>query len=136
MNMLYCIYHEKMVRAEESTDTGLIHCNVVDVPLPPFCDLYCCEFPLGWAVAPPPVFDMDEFMQTVVEPFPEDETWDELYSVYENEPCRICGELISKASDAVYAGYSIDNKSRCAHTVCWNKKIPQSQWAYPESSTD
>lgn len=69
-----------MVKAEESQDTGLIHCDVVDVPLPPFYDLDCCEFPLGWAVSPPPAFDMDVFMQTVVEPVGEEtKTLDEYY---------------------------------------------------------
>lgn len=80
MNMLYCIKHQKMVKAEESRDTGLIHCDVVDIPETPFYDLEVCEFPEGWATLPPPAFDMDEFMRTVVEPFGEDvKTIDELH---------------------------------------------------------
>jgi hypothetical protein len=52
-------------------------------------------------------------------------------SMYEGEPCRICGESIADASQAVYAGYSADSKSRSAHKKCWNKNIPQEKWAYP-----
>lgn len=80
MNMLYCIKHEKMVKAEDNQDTGLIHCDVVDVPLPPFYEMDACEFPLGWATVPPPAFDIDEFMKTFVEPIEEDGwTLGELY---------------------------------------------------------
>jgi hypothetical protein len=52
-------------------------------------------------------------------------------SMYENEPCRICGELITDARKAVYAGYSADSKARSAHKTCWDKRIPKPQWAYP-----
>lgn len=80
MNMLYCIKHQKMVKAEESKDTGLIHCDVVDIPETPFYDLDCCEFDEGWATLPPPAFDMDEFMQTVVEPSVEEiKALDDIY---------------------------------------------------------
>lgn len=68
MNTLYCIEHEKMVKSEESRGTGLIHCDVISVLEPPFYELDCCEFPMGWAVMPPPAFDMDKFMETVEEP--------------------------------------------------------------------
>lgn len=79
MNMLYCIKHEKMVKAEESGGTGLIHFDVADYPDNLF-DLEVCEFPLGWATFPPPAFDMEEFMQTVVEPLGYDaRTLDERY---------------------------------------------------------
>ncbi len=36
-------------------------------------------------------------------------------SMYANEPCRICGELITLEDvhgNAVYAGYSLNNKAR------------------------
>lgn len=55
-------------------------------------------------------------------------------SMYENEPCRICGKVIKDARKAVYAGYSHDNKVRSAHKSCWNKNIPQTQWAYPQDA--
>jgi hypothetical protein len=53
--------------------------------------------------------------------------------VYANEPCRICGELITTGhlDTAVFAGYSKDGKSRSAHKECWDKQIPQEQWAKP-----
>ena len=68
MDILYCIEHERMVKAEESNGTGLIHCEVADTPEPPFYEIDCCEFPMGWACQPPPAFDMQEFIDTVEEP--------------------------------------------------------------------
>lgn len=49
---------------------------------------------------------------------------------YADEPCRICGELIKRPDlhDAVYAGYSQDNKARAAHGECWRKNIPMCEW--------
>ena len=54
-------------------------------------------------------------------------------SFYANEPCRICGELIEPKDlkGLVFAGYSIDNKSRAAHDRCWEKNKPKSEWVYP-----
>ena len=49
---------------------------------------------------------------------------------YEGEPCRICGETITDASKAVYAGYSKDSKSRAAHKEWWDKNIPQKDWVH------
>ena len=40
-------------------------------------------------------------------------------SMYEDEPCRICGRLLTMEdlkNGAVFAGYSDDNTSRPAHT--------------------
>jgi hypothetical protein len=72
----------------------------------------------------------------IIENTPEnhEHVMDAILKMYENEPCRICGELIDDARKAVYAGYSKDSKSRSAHKACWNKNIPQAQWAYPESA--
>jgi hypothetical protein len=53
-----------------------------------------------------------------------------ILSMYEDEPCRICGKTITDASLAVYAGYSKDNKARSAHKTCWDKDIPVSEWAH------
>lgn len=53
--------------------------------------------------------------------------------MYADEPCRICGELI-KTEDlptAVFAGYSADSTSRAAHGPCWEKQLPQDEWAIP-----
>ena len=55
-------------------------------------------------------------------------------SMYEGEPCRVCGQIITDASGCVYAGYSFDNKSRSAHKICWNKNLPKTQWTYPKDS--
>jgi hypothetical protein len=52
-------------------------------------------------------------------------------AMYEGEPCRVCGEIITDASKCVYAGYSLGNKARSAHKVCWDKNLDKSQWAYP-----
>lgn len=43
-------------------------------------------------------------------------------SMYANEPCRICGIVLSLddvKTGAVFAGYSQDNTSRAAHKRCW-----------------
>jgi len=73
----------------------------------------------------------------IVEIMPEnhEHIMDVVRSLYESEPCRICGKVIGDTSKSVFAGYSIDNKSRAAHESCWNKKLPQVQWAYPESAS-
>lgn len=60
-------------------------------------------------------------------------------SMYSNEPCRICGELLTiddLHNGAIYAGYSVDNKSRTAHSLCWNKNIEKGLWAYPLDAKD
>lgn len=54
--------------------------------------------------------------------------------MYEGEPCRVCGENISDATKAVYAGYSAGNEARSAHKSCWEKNTPKSLWAYPQDS--
>lgn len=53
-------------------------------------------------------------------------------SMNEDEPCRICGELIKDAKAVVWAGYSDDNKSRSAHKSCWDADISKSKRAYPK----
>ena len=39
-------------------------------------------------------------------------------AMYDGEPCRICGKPITIAADAVFVGYSSDNKARAAHHDC------------------
>lgn len=53
-----------------------------------------------------------------------------ILNMYANEPCRICGELITReqVNDIVFAGYSQDNSSRAAHGECWEKNIPVEEW--------
>jgi hypothetical protein len=72
----------------------------------------------------------------IVENTPEnrEHIMDAVRQIYESEPCRICGELIGDASKAVFAGYSHDSKSRCAHKTCWNSNTPKEKWAYPTDS--
>lgn len=56
-------------------------------------------------------------------------------SFYVGEPCRICGETITKddLQELVYAGYAKDNKARSAHGKCWNdNKDNKAQWVYSE----
>ena len=52
-------------------------------------------------------------------------------AMYLDEPCRICGEIITDLAGVVWAGYSKDSKARSAHGTCWKKNIPESQWAHP-----
>jgi hypothetical protein len=54
-----------------------------------------------------------------------------LLDMYVDEPCRICGELLTLEdikNGAVYAGYSSDNIGRSAHKKCWEKNIPFENW--------
>lgn len=54
-------------------------------------------------------------------------------SMYANEPCRICGKLLTMDDlhdGAVFAGYSTDNKSRSAHNACWENRPPENEWAH------
>lgn len=55
--------------------------------------------------------------------------------MYTNEPCRICGVLITRADlpDLVFAGYSKENDARAAHGVCWQARGHESPetWSYP-----
>lgn len=57
--------------------------------------------------------------------------------VYADEPCRICGVLLTYEdllNGAVFAGYSADSKSRAAHKACWDAGRPKEQWAYPNDA--
>jgi hypothetical protein len=54
-------------------------------------------------------------------------------NMYVGEPCRICGEPITREdldNHTVFAGYSKDNKSRSAHSECWKKNIPAENWVH------
>jgi hypothetical protein len=60
--------------------------------------------------------------------------------MYANEPCRICGEILTRddivEDGAVFAGYSSGDEARSAHKSCWNKypshdgKTPRPEWRY------
>jgi hypothetical protein len=55
--------------------------------------------------------------------------------MYADEPCRICGEAITKTDvyDAVFVGCSRDGKSRAAHKLCWQEKTdhkPDADWVH------
>jgi hypothetical protein len=46
--------------------------------------------------------------------------------MYADEPCRICGKLLSLEDvkdGAVFAGYADDNLSRSAHRRCWEGMV-------------
>ena len=55
----------------------------------------------------------------------------EAFLNYANEPCRICGEMITEQQvmndHVVFAGYSSNNKARSAHKECWDKNIPMDE---------
>lgn len=60
-------------------------------------------------------------------------------SMYSNEPCRICGELLTMDdlnSGAVFAGYSADSAARAAHKACWEQYpsdkegTPRPEWKH------
>jgi hypothetical protein len=59
---------------------------------------------------------------------------DAVMMMYTNEPCRICGKMITRddLKKLVFAGYSKGNVSRAAHGECWDKGIDKSEWSYPE----
>ena len=56
------IYHSDGVEDERAIVIGFIH----EVHLPR--ELDWCEFDGGWATTPPPVVDMDTFIETVAQP--------------------------------------------------------------------
>lgn len=62
-----------------------------------------------------------------------DDIFELALSMYANEPCRICGELITmqqlKSHGVIFAGYSQNDKSRSAHKSCWDKR-DTTEWAY------
>lgn len=62
------------------------------------------------------------------------ETLVPVLNMYINEPCRICGKNLTMddVMDAVFAGYSKDNRSRAAHRACWELNKPKEQWVFPE----
>ena len=66
--LLYCIKHEKTVKAYHSVAIGLSHLHTVRINNSPDpgtrYDVDECDFPQGWATVPPPDFDMDLFMET------------------------------------------------------------------------
>lgn len=53
-------------------------------------------------------------------------------SMYTGEPCRICGQLMQYGdlSDTVWAGYSEGDRARIAHGHCWDRQVPQEEWAH------
>ena len=53
-------------------------------------------------------------------------------SMYQSEPCRICGEEIRKEDleDLIFVGYSSCDDSRAAHKECWESDKPESEWVY------
>ena len=56
---------------------------------------------------------------------------DAVHSMYEDEPCRVCGVLIGQLTKQVFAGYSACSKSRTAHKECWDAGIPKELWEFP-----
>lgn len=58
--------------------------------------------------------------------------------MYINEPCRICGKMITEKDipTMVWAGYSSNNDARSAHGICWEKypsedgETPHPIWVY------
>ena len=54
-------------------------------------------------------------------------------AMYVHEPCRICGEWFTRDTvhDAVWAGYSKNEKARAAHKSCWEKYANEPDvWEY------
>lgn len=54
-------------------------------------------------------------------------------SMYANEPCRICGRILTMddiKDGAKFAGYSDDNTSRVAHRRCWEGFVDVARQAY------
>ena len=58
-----------------------------------------------------------------------------MINMYTNEPCRICGKLITKddLNELKFAGYSECSKARAAHGSCWENhgKDDTKTWKYP-----
>lgn len=55
--------------------------------------------------------------------------------MYADEPCRICRRLLTMddlKDGAKFAGYSVDEKARVAHRVCWDNFVELLQTLPPE----
>lgn len=67
MEMLFCIKHEKMVKAEKPILGLFGHLEYVypscSLGYPMDTEVDFCEFEQGFAYCPPPEFDMDAFME-------------------------------------------------------------------------
>ena len=72
MNILFCIKHEKTVKAYHSVGSELFHERTVQVSNSPDpgtrYDLEYCDFDDGWATVPPPEFDIEEYMERIGNP--------------------------------------------------------------------
>ncbi len=58
-----------------------------------------------------------------------------MINMYINEPCRICGKIITKddLNELIFTGYSECSKARAAHGSCWKNhgKDDTETWEYP-----
>lgn len=74
MNMLYCIEHEEMVKAQKGNPTPFIHEVWVETDFGTWTkkDLDWCEFPMGYTICPPPPSLADELDDMTFEKF---EAW-------------------------------------------------------------
>ena len=85
-------------------------------------------------------FDVGNRQLSLVEITPEnkDALVQVALSMYANEPCRICGGIVTMddlRNGAVYAGYSVDDTARSAHKACWQRSpsidgTPNEDWAH------
>ena len=54
--------------------------------------------------------------------------------IYTDEPCRICGIILTDEdikAGAIWAGYDKDSKSRVAHKICWDNAMEIVREMYP-----
>lgn len=60
----------------------------------------------------------------------DERTIDLALAMYANEPCRVCGQLITRDdlhNGAVFAGYNQANTARAAHKPCWDNFVEMLQ---------
>ena len=60
-------------------------------------------------------------------------------AMYSNEPCRICGRILTIEdirAGAVWAGYDKESSSRVAHKACWDNAMEIVREMYPGALDD
>lgn len=110
--------------------------------------IFGCLFGLGWLVTSLPYPDEDivhvavavatilltmiiaprlhDALMKVVDSFvspPVNSATGIALAMYSDEPCRICGKLLSR-----------EDMNDAAHGHCWNSNQPKQEWAYPHDA--
>lgn len=86
--MLYCIEHEEMALTEDFPKYGFSgHITTASILGEPYPEIDFCELDLGWATCPPPVYDLDGYIEVHGQPpSPLTEDLEEVYPFWVFDP--------------------------------------------------